>query len=112
MDHRQWDASPVAKNMALRARFSLVRRIRSGSRSPGAVTLAEVKEALSHSAHRQQLGAVLGMTCYWQISGRRNLSFEEQVRLYLYCIENWLLSFDIKIILRIIGAVLRCEGEY
>ena len=58
--HYQWDASPVAHNMALRARFSLVRRIRSGSRPPGATTLAESKEVLSHSAHRQQLGVVPG----------------------------------------------------
>ena len=63
-------------------------------------------------AHKRRLGAVPGMTGYWQISGRSNLSFEEMVRLDLYYIENWSLSFDVKIILRTLGAVLRREGAH
>jgi exopolysaccharide biosynthesis polyprenyl glycosylphosphotransferase len=63
-------------------------------------------------AHKRRLGAIPGMTGYWQISGRSNLSFEEMVRLDLYYIENWSLSFDVKIILHTIGAVLRREGAY
>ena len=63
-------------------------------------------------AHKRRLGAVPGMTGYWQISGRSNLSFEEMVRLDLYYIENWSLSFDVKIILRTLGTVLRREGAY
>jgi exopolysaccharide biosynthesis polyprenyl glycosylphosphotransferase len=63
-------------------------------------------------AHKRRLGAVPGMTGYWQISGRSNLSFEEMVKLDLYYIENWSLSFDVKIILRTLGAVLRREGAY
>ena len=34
------------------------------------------------------------------------------MRLDLYYIENWSLSFDIKIILKTIGAVVRKEGAY
>jgi lipopolysaccharide/colanic/teichoic acid biosynthesis glycosyltransferase len=52
------------------------------------------------------------MTGYWQISGRSNLSFEEMMRLDLYYIENWSLSFDVKIILRTLGAVAHREGAY
>jgi exopolysaccharide biosynthesis polyprenyl glycosylphosphotransferase len=63
-------------------------------------------------AHKRRLGAVPGMTGYWQISGRSNLSFEEMVRLDLYYIENWSLSFDVRIILRTLGAVVRHEGAY
>jgi exopolysaccharide biosynthesis polyprenyl glycosylphosphotransferase len=63
-------------------------------------------------AHKRRLGAIPGMTGYWQISGRSNLSFEEMVRLDLYYIENWSLSFDVKIILHTLGAVLRREGAY
>jgi exopolysaccharide biosynthesis polyprenyl glycosylphosphotransferase len=63
-------------------------------------------------AHKRRLGALPGMTGYWQTSGRSNLSFEEMVRLDLYYIENWSLSFDVKIILRTLGAVLRREGAY
>jgi exopolysaccharide biosynthesis polyprenyl glycosylphosphotransferase len=63
-------------------------------------------------AHKRRLGAVPGMTGYWQTSGRSDLSFEEMVRLDLYYIENWSLSFDLKIILKTLGAILRREGAY
>jgi exopolysaccharide biosynthesis polyprenyl glycosylphosphotransferase len=63
-------------------------------------------------AHKRRLGAVPGMTGYWQTSGRSDLSFEEMVRLDLYYIENWSLSFDLKIILKTLGAVMRREGAY
>ncbi len=63
-------------------------------------------------AHKSRLGAVPGMTGYWQTSGRSDLSFEEMVRLDLYYIENWSLSFDLKIILKTLSAVLRREGAY
>ena len=61
---------------------------------------------------KRRLGAVPGMTGYWQISGRSNLSFEDMIRLDLYYMENWSLSFDLKIILKTLGAVLRREGAY
>jgi exopolysaccharide biosynthesis polyprenyl glycosylphosphotransferase len=67
---------------------------------------------LMEETHKRRLGAVPGMTGYWQISGRSNLSFDEMVRLDLHYIENWSLSFDLKIILRTLGAVLRREGAY
>ena len=63
-------------------------------------------------SHKGRLGAVPGMTGYWQIRGRSDLSFEEMVRLDLYYIENWSLSFDLKIILKTLGAVIRREGAY
>ncbi|MCA1719393.1 MAG: exopolysaccharide biosynthesis polyprenyl glycosylphosphotransferase, partial [Actinobacteria bacterium] len=62
--------------------------------------------------HKERLAAVPGMSGYWQISGRSNLSFEDMVRLDLYYIENWSLSFDVKIILKTLGAVLKREGAY
>jgi exopolysaccharide biosynthesis polyprenyl glycosylphosphotransferase len=61
---------------------------------------------------KRRLGAVPGMTGYWQISGRSDLSFEDMVRLDLFYMENWSLSFDLKIILKTLGAVLRREGAY
>ena len=61
---------------------------------------------------KRRLAAVPGMTGYWQISGRSNLSFEDMVRLDLHYVENWSLSFDLKIILKTLGAVLRREGAY
>lgn len=62
--------------------------------------------------HKRRLAALPGMSGYWQISGRSNLSFDDMVRLDLYYIENWSLSFDIKIILKTLGAVIKKEGAY
>jgi exopolysaccharide biosynthesis polyprenyl glycosylphosphotransferase len=62
--------------------------------------------------HKRRLAAIPGMSGYWQISGRSNLSFEDMVRLDLYYIENWSLSFDIKIIAKTLSAVFRREGAY
>ena len=62
--------------------------------------------------HKRRLAAIPGMSGYWQISGRSNLSFEDMVRLDVYYIENWSLSFDVKIILKTLGAVLKREGAY
>lgn len=62
--------------------------------------------------HKKRLAVLPGMSGYWQISGRSNLSFDDMVKLDLYYIENWSLSFDIKIILKTIGAVIRRDGAY
>lgn len=62
--------------------------------------------------HKMRLAAIPGVSGYWQISGRSNLSFEDMIRLDLYYIENWSLSLDIKIILKTVRAVLRHEGAY
>jgi exopolysaccharide biosynthesis polyprenyl glycosylphosphotransferase len=62
--------------------------------------------------HKRRLGAIPGMTGYWQTSGRSDLSFQEMVRLDLYYIENWSLSFDLKIILKTLAAVLHRKGAY
>jgi exopolysaccharide biosynthesis polyprenyl glycosylphosphotransferase len=62
--------------------------------------------------HKMRLAAIPGVSGYWQISGRSDLSFEDMVRLDLYYIENWSLSLDIEIILKTVRAVLRHEGAY
>ena len=62
--------------------------------------------------HKMRLTAIPGVSGYWQISGRSDLSFEDMVRLDLYYIENWSLWLDIAIILKTVHAVLRHEGAY
>jgi exopolysaccharide biosynthesis polyprenyl glycosylphosphotransferase len=62
--------------------------------------------------HKQRLATVPGITGYWQISGRSNLSFEEMLRLDLHYIENWSLSLDIGILLKTVLVVLRHDGAY
>jgi exopolysaccharide biosynthesis polyprenyl glycosylphosphotransferase len=100
---RRWsiDESPQLVNV-LKGEMSLV-----GPRPLPVRDFLRMEEA-----HKRRLGAVPGMTGYWQTSGRSDLSFEEMVRLDLYYIENWSLSFDLKIILKTLGAVLRREGAY
>jgi hypothetical protein len=50
VSYRERDTVSVDHNMALRARFALIRRVRAGLLAPpGADTLAESKEALSQS---------------------------------------------------------------
>jgi exopolysaccharide biosynthesis polyprenyl glycosylphosphotransferase len=100
---RRWsiDESPQLVNV-LKGEMSLV-----GPRPLPVRDFLRMEES-----HKGRLGAVPGMTGYWQTSGRSDLAFEEMVRLDLYYIENWSLSFDLKIILKTLGAVLSRKGAY
>lgn len=51
-----------------------------------------------------------GLTGLAQVSGRRDISFEERRSLDLYYIKNWSLGFDFQILLRTIKAVFHREG--
>lgn len=49
---------------------------------------------------RQRLCITPGLTCYWQISGRSNITFDEWVRLDLKYIEERCILVDLKLIFR------------
>ncbi|MBR3180994.1 sugar transferase [Candidatus Saccharibacteria bacterium] len=51
-----------------------------------------------------------GLTGFAQVSGRRNISFEERRSLDLYYIKNWSLYLDFQILLRTVKVVLLREG--
>jgi len=53
-----------------------------------------------------------GMTCLWQISGRSELSFKDQVELDKQYINSQSILLDIKILLKTIPAVLTGRGAY
>ena len=53
-----------------------------------------------------------GITGYWQVRGRQEVSYEERVRLDVYYIENWSLGMDIDILLRTPMKVFKSEGAY
>ncbi len=57
--------------------------------------------------HKKVLSIKPGITGLAQISGRSDLSFEDEVKLDIYYIENWSLIFDIAILLRTPLAVIR-----
>jgi exopolysaccharide biosynthesis polyprenyl glycosylphosphotransferase len=62
--------------------------------------------------HKKRLDGRPGVTGLWQISGRSLLSFDEQVLLDIYYIENWSLWLDFKILLRTVPQVLFGDGAY
>ena len=62
--------------------------------------------------HRQRLTITPGMTCLWQVNGRSDLTFDEQVRFDLYYAESWSLWLDIKILLWTFPAVITRRGAY
>jgi exopolysaccharide biosynthesis polyprenyl glycosylphosphotransferase len=53
-----------------------------------------------------------GITGLWQVSGRKNLTFDDMVRLDRYYLENWSLRLDLSIIMRTLAAVLTRRGAY
>ncbi len=61
---------------------------------------------------RQRLVVRPGLTCYWQISGRANVTWEEWVELDLNYIEDMSLWTDIKMIVKTVPAVLSGDGAY
>ncbi|MEA2554374.1 MAG: hypothetical protein QOJ65_2550 [Fimbriimonadaceae bacterium] len=60
----------------------------------------------------RRLSVKPGMTCYWQISGRSNLSFEEWMQLDNKYIEEMGFWTDLKILVKTVPAILRAEGAY
>lgn len=64
---------------------------------------------------REDRGRLLvkpGMTCLWQISGRSELTFKQQVELDKQYINSRSILLDIKILLKTIPAVLTGKGAY
>ena len=51
-----------------------------------------------------------GLTGFAQVSGRRDISFEERRALDIYYVLNWSLGLDLQIFFKTIAAVLRGEG--
>jgi lipopolysaccharide/colanic/teichoic acid biosynthesis glycosyltransferase len=53
-----------------------------------------------------------GLTGYWQVRGRQNVSYEERVRMDVAYIANWSLSLDFLILLQTPAKVFQTEGAY
>ena len=66
------------------------------------------REVAKYERHHKKILTIKpGITGLAQISGRSDLSFEDEVKLDSYYIENWSLLFDIAILFRTPLAVLR-----
>ena len=70
----------------------------------------EVEQYTPEQMHR--LDVKPGLTCYWQCSGRSNLSFEKWMELDFKYIQERNLWIDFKIILKTVPAVLFGRGAY
>jgi lipopolysaccharide/colanic/teichoic acid biosynthesis glycosyltransferase len=60
----------------------------------------------------QRLAVKPGVTCFWQISGRSRLTFDEWMALDNAYITTWTPLVDVQIILRTIPAVIRGSGAH
>lgn len=70
----------------------------------------EVEQYDDHAM--QRLTVKPGITCYWQIMGRSNLTFKEWMDLDNRYIEDMSFWTDLKILLKTPRAILKGEGAY
>lgn len=72
---------------------------------------ALVPEELKNYRHRHNILSIKsGVTGLAQVSGRRNISFEERRKLDLYYVQNWSFWLDITILLKTLRAVINGIG--
>lgn len=60
--------------------------------------------------YRKRLSIKPGVTCFWQISGRNDVSFRQWMELDRTYVDNWSLWLDLKILALTIPAVLFRKG--
>ncbi|MBU1916412.1 sugar transferase, partial [Patescibacteria group bacterium] len=70
----------------------------------------EVEKYLEH--HRRVLSVKPGITGLAQVSGRADLSFEDEVRLDTYYLENWSPWMDLAILIKTPIVVLERKGAF
>lgn len=64
------------------------------------------------AADRRRLAVTPGLTCFWQVCGRGDLPFEQQVELDVLYIERQSLLLDLQLLARTVPAVLTGRGAY
>ena len=63
-------------------------------------------------AQRRRLDAKPGLTCIWQVSGRSDIPFDQQVQLDVQYIQSQSLWLDFKLLVATVPAVLLGKGAY
>jgi lipopolysaccharide/colanic/teichoic acid biosynthesis glycosyltransferase len=63
-------------------------------------------------ADRRRLDVIPGLTCIWQVSGRGDIPFQQQLELDLNYIQSRSLRLDLIILIKTIPAVLLGRGAY
>lgn len=62
--------------------------------------------------HKMRLSVTPGLTCFWQVSGRSNVSFEEWMRLDNQYVRHGNFSIDAQLIAKTLKVVIRGDGAY
>jgi lipopolysaccharide/colanic/teichoic acid biosynthesis glycosyltransferase len=68
--------------------------------------------ALYTLSERRRLDVTPGLTCIWQVNGRGDIAFPEQVRMDLDYIRRRTLGLDLKLLVLTVPAVLSGRGAY
>jgi lipopolysaccharide/colanic/teichoic acid biosynthesis glycosyltransferase len=77
---------------------------------PRMVTAAELEK---YGAFREVMLKVKpGITGYWQVNGRQNVSYEERIRMDFHYVRSWNLLLDLYILCRTPFKVIKAEGAY
>ena len=63
-------------------------------------------------ADRERLAVVPGLTCIWQVSGRSEIPFPQQVQMDIEYIRQRSLGTDIALLARTVPAVIKGRGAY
>lgn len=77
---------------------------------PRMITSAELQKYAPYEA--VLLTVKPGITGYWQVEGRQEVSYNERVRMDMYYIANWSLWLDFKILIRTPSKIIRAHGAY
>jgi exopolysaccharide biosynthesis polyprenyl glycosylphosphotransferase len=77
---------------------------------PRPLPAEQVAANLSLLGPRHEVQA--GVTGWWQINGRSELSAQEALHLDLFYIENWSLAFDLYILMKTLGVIIARRGAY
>lgn len=59
---------------------------------------------------RRRLSVRPGLTCYWQIGGRNEISFDEWMQMDLRYVDNWNLRVDLNMIIQTVPVALSGRG--
>ena len=62
--------------------------------------------------HRRRLWVTPGLTCIWQVSGRADVAFEQQVQMDVEYVESHNFWLDVKLVALTVPAVLGGRGAY
>jgi lipopolysaccharide/colanic/teichoic acid biosynthesis glycosyltransferase len=95
------DELPQLLNV-LRGQMSLV--------GPRMITEAELEK---YGAHKHLVHSIKpGMTGYWQVRGRQNVSYQERVAMDVHYVTRWSLIMDLRILAETPRKVFKREGAF